>query len=411
MRVFTARPRSIGRKPGWRIGFVAIVAVLAVVTLVSMGIVLLAPGGGSAAASFIRAQPGSLSWDGHARLNVLLMGADGTAAGGASDAMLVGSYDPKAGTLGLLGIPGGLWVTVPGFGLEPASHAYADGGARLALLTVQSVLHTVIPYYAVIGPDTGRRLVDSLGGLTVSVSHALSARQTGGPSIAAGTVRMNSSTVLDYAGARATDDGADRIQRQLDVFLAAIKASYSPANLFRIPTILGDLGGTIDTNVPFSALPGLVAKLGGLSSSHIHYAGLDLANGSLMRYSSGAGSVLVADPQATPALAHRLLGVVQTKAPGGLTVVNGSQVPGEAAAIDTWLGLEGVNANRVATSGPNGYARTMVVVTQRARAADLEVARDAASLLQVPLVTGSVGRNTPAVRVLIGRDFQDPTQQ
>jgi hypothetical protein len=88
-------------------------------------------------------------------------------------------------------------------------------------------------------------------------------------------------------------------------------------------------------------------------------------------------------------------------------VLNGDGVQGQAASLAQWLRQAGMQVTFVGSAPSYSYAQTEIVVGDpRAQAS----AQTVATLLQTPIVRGRNSGGAPVV-VIIGRDFQDPTQQ
>lgn len=112
------------------------------------------------------------------RINILLLGIDepdpdtpGTSVR-RSDTMIVASVNPKDGTASLLSIPRDTRVAIPGRqGLDKITHAYAYGGAALAVKTVEQLLGIPISYYTAIDWQGFIHIVDILGGVDLYVEH------------------------------------------------------------------------------------------------------------------------------------------------------------------------------------------------------------------------------------------------
>ena len=143
---------------GWKAAMVSGLALILVVSAVASGIFLLAPSN-PVSASFIRAQPGSVPWNGKQLLNVLFLGLDDSRSH--ATALAVASYNPQQREVRILPLPPSMWVSIPGFGQDRIANAYTDGGPRLSLLTAESVTRTVIPYYMALDSSTFRQLGDS----------------------------------------------------------------------------------------------------------------------------------------------------------------------------------------------------------------------------------------------------------
>lgn len=417
MRVQTARARSRGRSFGCGIALATTVIVLSLVLVISTGVFLLASARHDVAASLIPAQGGSIPWDGKTRLNALFVLTDTSNTGrGALDADIVVSYDPRSRHLGILGIPGSLWVTIPGYGPGRIDQAYNDGGIRTTLLTVQGVLRRPIPYYAVFGSDGFRKVIDGFGGITVQVPQSMTVPSADGSGAAdrimAGRQRLDGATALAYTRASAGDalSDIDRTQRQEQLLLAIKHQGFSADSLVRIPGILNSVGGSIDTNFPFDQIPALSRAIGAVPDSATTSGVLDYESGSVTNYSASGTDVLLPDWQRIQSLARRLFPDPSLSGTP-VEVINSSGITGQAATLAAWLVQIGINVNGYASSGRSQSATTRVLLQRGAGVRAQHIARALAGFLQAPIVTGSVSNTGPAVVVVIGRDYQDISQE
>ena len=77
--------------------------------------------------------------------------------------------DPDGHRLSLLSIPRDLRVEIPGYGPDKINAAYAFGGTKLAIETVESVTGVPVNHVAVVDFSTFGELIDALGGVKIDV--------------------------------------------------------------------------------------------------------------------------------------------------------------------------------------------------------------------------------------------------
>ena len=393
------------------------VVVFLAVSLVAAALFIASPANSNGRAPFLQAQPGSLAWDGHERLTVLLIGADGRPGQGShSRSLTVASFDSTAHSLTILSIPSALWVNIPGFGSTQLSEAYADGGPRLTLLVVESVLHVPIPYYAVLGPDGFAQLVDALGGITINVPfnmndrrYALNRRSFPSTRIPKGLQHMDGATALDYVRMPQPDAAFDvgMMQRQQQVLLALKQQALQPQTFFQIPAIVNSMGSSLATNFPYDSVQPLAHALLSVRPSHIHQAMLDTQNHTVTPY----GNVLLPDWQHIRSIALHLFPPGRLSTGGDVEVLNGAGLQGQASRLADWLRQAGISVRGFSSATSFNYAHTQVLIKHGASKASMAVARAVAALLQVPIVSGAVIPSNAPIVVMIGHDFQDPSQQ
>jgi LCP family protein required for cell wall assembly len=85
-----------------------------------------------------------------------------------------------AGTLRKLSIPRDTLADVPGKGPQKINSAYASGGAKLAVRTVEGLLGLDVDQVAVIDFDGFRKFIDSIGGITVDLPYPVCSSVSGG---------------------------------------------------------------------------------------------------------------------------------------------------------------------------------------------------------------------------------------
>jgi anionic cell wall polymer biosynthesis LytR-Cps2A-Psr (LCP) family protein len=378
---------------GWRAALATGVTLIALVSATASAIFLLSPSN-QASASFIRAQPGSIAWNDKQPLTVLFLGLDSKLT--ATEGLAVGRYNPSRNTLNIVSIPPSLWVTIPGFGQGRIADAYADGGPRLALLTVESVTRLAIPYYVSLDPSTFRQLVDSYGGL------ALPSSETRRP-------RANGEAVLAYmAGGPAGRDGeSERMQRDAVVARALRSAAVRPVSLLQIVSIINTLGGGIRTNFPYNQIPPLVRRL---ARTPIEWTALDESSGAVSQYRSSSGPVLLPDWQRMSVVIGSLL-PAPSAIHGSVKILNGSGVVGQAAALASWLRGMKIRVSGAGSASSFNHGQTLVILNSRSRQRAYALAHLLSAILQAPIVTRPVQGSATPVAVIIGRDYQDLTQQ
>jgi LCP family protein required for cell wall assembly len=105
--------------------------------------------------------------------NILVLGADvgGKSAErqgtGRSDSIMIIRTDPDRHRLAYLSIPRDLYVAIPGHGEAKINAAYAEGGPKLAIETVQALTGIPINHVIVVDFSTFPTVIDAVGGITI----------------------------------------------------------------------------------------------------------------------------------------------------------------------------------------------------------------------------------------------------
>jgi LCP family protein required for cell wall assembly len=178
--------------------------------------------------------------------------------------MVVVTVDPESKAAGVLSIPRDLWVDIPGFapGRINTAHFLGDaynypgGGPALAKKTVQRNLGVPIHYYVRVNFSGFRRIVDTLGGITVEVERPI--RDDRYPDehcgymsiyIPKGVQHMDGETALQYARSRHGSSDFDRARRQQKVLFAIRDQALRLNILPRLPQLLRTTGDTVQTDL------------------------------------------------------------------------------------------------------------------------------------------------------------------
>ena len=212
-------------------------------------------------------------WDGASRVTILIVGLDygdwSTDRNGPSrsDTMILLTIDPVTKTAGMLSVPRDMWVNIPGFGYNKINNAYAfgdeyklpGGGPGLAVKTVENFLGINIQYYAQIEFTTFEKMIDTIGGVCLTIPEEIKVGRTFEHSVTLkpGYQCLDGKSTLGYARNRYTSNGdVDRAGRQQQVILAIRDKVIQPANFLSLisqaPTLYNELSGGINTNLPVS---------------------------------------------------------------------------------------------------------------------------------------------------------------
>ena len=273
------------------------------------------------------------------RVTILLVGVD-FAPGRTThltDTMLVATLDPETGEGAMISIPRDLYGVPLGDGrvynaklnsLMAAAAAdrvtYPQGGPGTLKAAIGDLLGTRIHYFAAIDIEGLREVIDTLGGVTVTVERTLNDPRyqdtlTGqrGLYIEAGEQHLNGYLALGYVRSRMSAGESDftRAERQQQLLTAIAEQLTAGSLLVTLPGLLDAVKGNVATDIPsarISALAGEVqeADLGGLErvvlSPDDGYVTVD-AN-------SAAGYVLYPNLEAIRALADGIFESFETGA-------------------------------------------------------------------------------------------------
>lgn len=165
--------------------------------------------------------------------NILIIGSDkrskenGKGGGGLSDSLILVRLDTKRNFVSMLSFPRDLFVTIPGRGQNKINQAYASGGYKLAIQTVEQLTGERIHHFFNIDFEAFRRLVNDAGGVYLDIDRWYFNDNSGGErfeqlDIKPGYQKLSGFDALDYVRYRHGDTDFGRIARQ-QAFLAELK--------------------------------------------------------------------------------------------------------------------------------------------------------------------------------------------
>lgn len=150
--------------------------------------------------------------------SVLLMGIDtgdlGRVDQGRSDTMMVATVSPEDKQTTIVSIPRDTYVEIVGHNTtDKINHAYAFGGAAMAMDTVQNYLDIPIDHYVSINMMGLKELVDAVGGIEVNNDITFS---QDGYDFTIGKTTLDGDQALAYSRMRYEDPNGDygRQERQ-----------------------------------------------------------------------------------------------------------------------------------------------------------------------------------------------------
>lgn len=241
----------------------------------------------------------------NAPFSILLMGVD-TGSGsradqwvGNSDSMLLVTVNPETEQTTVTSLERDILVTLagpednPGTGTEAKLNAaYANGGAEMAIATVEGMLDIEIDYYMQLNMKGLVDLVDAVGGITVTNEFDYPIRidewePEYTAQVAPGTHKVNGDQALVYARMRYDDPDGDygRQKRQRLVIEKIIKKFLALDSLSSYRKILRAVSSNMQTDIAINSqtIPSLLRYQGAVSNLknyQLHGEDADLPTGS-----------------------------------------------------------------------------------------------------------------------------------
>lgn len=187
--------------------------------------------------------------------SVLLLGVDERQGDkGRSDTMIVLTVNPKKESIKMLSIPRDTRTEIVGRGtVDKINHAYAFGGEKMAIDSVENFLDIPIDHYGRINMEGFKDLVDAVGGITVHNDFEF---KQDGYTFQKGLIYLDGDKALSYVRMRKADPRGDfgRQERQRKVIQGVINKGLSISSITRFDNILDALGSNVRTDLTFSEM-------------------------------------------------------------------------------------------------------------------------------------------------------------
>lgn len=170
---------------------------------------------------------------------------------GRSDTMIVLTVNPELKSVKMLSLPRDTRTEIVGRDTQDKiNHAFAFGGAEMAMDTVENFLDIPIDYYMKINMEGFKDIVDAVGGVTVQ--NDLNFTEDG-TTFNKGIIELNGKEALSYARMRYEDPNGDfgRQSRQRSIIEAVIKEGASVTTLTSYRDVFDALSKNIQTNLTF----------------------------------------------------------------------------------------------------------------------------------------------------------------
>ncbi|EGO8197330.1 transcriptional regulator [Enterococcus faecalis] len=188
--------------------------------------------------------------------SVLLMGIDtgdlGRVDQGRSDTMMVATVSPEDKQTTIVSIPRDTYVEIVGHNTtDKINHAYAFGGAAMAMDTVQNYLDIPIDHYVSINMKGLKELVDAVGGIEVNNDITFS---QDGYDFTIGKTTLDGDQALAYSRMRYEDPNGDygRQERQRKIVEGIARKVLSLNGVSNYQSVLNALETNMRTDMSFT---------------------------------------------------------------------------------------------------------------------------------------------------------------
>lgn len=190
--------------------------------------------------------------------NIVLFGLDSSEFEGRSDCIIIFSLNQETNDVKMASIYRDTYVQIPGYGYSKINHAYAYGGAGLAMSTINRNLDLDVTEFVTINFEVVKDVVDYLGGVEIEVTDA---EATQIPGIAkGGTYTLNGSQALAYGRIRKIDTDYKRTERMRTV-IDKVFTKVKNMSLMEMNKFVDKVLPEVQTNVKKSDVTSLLAKV------------------------------------------------------------------------------------------------------------------------------------------------------
>jgi len=195
------------------------------------------------------------------KIIVMIMGVDEREGDvGRSDTLMVATLDPKKKKAALLSIPRDTRVKIKGYGFDKINAAYAYGGYELTQDTVEDLIGVHMEHHILINIKSFKKIIDAIGGVDINVEKRMYYEDVwdddGGLLIdlQPGMQHMDGDTAITYVRYRDEEGDIGRIRRQQKFMQAVMDKVTSPAIIPRIPSIIKEVVGSVQTDLSVKQL-------------------------------------------------------------------------------------------------------------------------------------------------------------
>ena len=206
---------------------------------------------------------------------ILLLGSDVVGATGRTDTMIIITVNRDLGTASMLFLPRDLYVYIPGWTMNRLNTAmargdakgYAGGGVALLQDTILYNFGIPIDYYAQVDFASFKTIVNSLGGVDLTVTCGYSDWRLKAPeldpnveenwemfTLDRGIYQMDGDLALWYARSRLHSSDFDRGRRQQQLLRAIFNKGVDINLLAEIPTLWETYHDTVRTNLDIGTI-------------------------------------------------------------------------------------------------------------------------------------------------------------
>lgn len=196
--------------------------------------------------------------------NILILGSDARGSnlkGSRTDGIILIKVIPIFGTMRMVSIPRDSYVEIPSKGkFDKITHAFAYGGQKESIRTVEKFLNTKVNYSVVFKFEDIVNITNILDGVDVSSNHTFVQDNF---SFKKGVMyNLKGDRALAYARHRKSDSDFKREERQRQLIKAIVYKMISPQGIKKLPNILQYTTTNMQIKYnPLRAIPSFLALI------------------------------------------------------------------------------------------------------------------------------------------------------
>ena len=250
-------------------------------------------------------------------VNILLIGVanENIHRPGLADSLMIVSVNRDLNLASVLSLPRDLWVYIDGYDMDKINTAYFYGEANAdpeitgVSLLKEAILYNLgleIDYYARINFIGLKDIVDSLGGVTITVDCSLQDWKIIDPlgdkqdednwelfTLRGGVHHLDGETALWYVRSRRTSSDLDRGRRQQDLLRAIWRTFRRRGLLNDLPALYEQFTGIVDTDITPDVLLSFAPLALTLDTGDVEYYRMRIHHEIENAFSKGEGKAIL----------------------------------------------------------------------------------------------------------------------
>lgn len=366
-------------------------------------------------------------------VNILLMGATTNEFSnnpGLTDSLMIISINRTTQTVSVVSLPRDLWVYAPGFGMVKINQTYFFGerdeeGSGVALLkeTILYNLGLQIDFYAKVNFDTFGELINSVGGVDVSVDCTIQdwvlkadATDRNDPdswemyTLPVGQHTLRGDMALWYVRSRRTSSDIDRGRRQQDVLRALYRKIRANGLLENFPALWQQITQMVETDITLPDALNLLPVAVNTETADVQYYTMGLNEEIKNGISDEEGRfILEIQPEALRLLMQQVVLPPTTSQSGQVlptvAVINASGVRGLDRVAADRLELEGFRTIIVEEQTERRAMNMVIDYTGLDRGNPIDEIVDVLSIQDSDIVVEPDPAREYDYRVYVGREY------